>query len=776
MKFTVGQWVVRSGYSVLNAAQVFDSKFENGELTVYAYSRPVAGRNQVIDQGSMTFHFTSDQNDTIHVRAAHYEGIRKRKPDFEIERGSTNPQFKENEDSLEYTSGKLKAVIKKNPCSLEYYYDGKKLTESVPRALANISDVDGKVFMREQLTLDVGECVYGLGEQFTPFVKNGQNVEMWNEDGGTASNISYKNVPFYLTSKNYGVFVTSSDKVSYEIASEQVERVQFSVPGQQIEYIVIGGESTKDVIRNYTSLTGRPALPPAWSFGLWLSTSFTTNYDEKTVNSFIDGMRDRNLPLHVFHFDSFWMKECEWCNFEWDPATFPDPKGMLHRLHERGLKICVWINPYIAQKSPLFKEAMDNHYLLEKPNGDVWQWDRWQAGMGIVDFTNPDAYKWYQGKLKILLDMGVDCFKTDFGERIPTDAVYYSKADPESMHNFYTYLYNKCVFNLLEREKGKGNAVLFARSATAGGQKFPVHWGGDCWGTYVSMAECLRGGLSLCMSGFGFWSHDIGGFEQAAPADLYKRWVAFGLLSSHSRLHGSTSYRVPWVFDEESVDVLRHFTNLKCSLMPYLWKQANITAEYGYPMMRSMVLEFSDPVSRYLDTQYMLGDSLLVAPIFNTDGVSDFYLPNGRWSEWFSGTLTEGGRYYEKKYDYFGIPLYQRENTIVAVGKSISEVDYDYMDDVTLRVAYICDGGKASCEIISADGKSKAEVSVSRSGKKFSFNVKGLKKYNVELCGLKEKPSCDLPVRPKKDGDCTSFIVTPGEELKSFTVEAEYVL
>ena len=240
-------------------------------------------------------------------------------------------------------------------------------------------------------------------------------------------------------------------------------------------------------------------------------------------------------------------------------TVFPDPEGMLARLKARGLRICVWINPYIAQRSALFDEGMAHGYLVKKPNGDIWQWDMWQAGMGLVDFTNPAASRWYTDKLRRLLKMGVDSFKTDFGERIPTDVVYHDGSDPQKMHNYYTQLYNQAVFELLEEERGQGEAAVFARAATAGGQQFPVHWGGDCTATFESMAESLRGGLSLALSGFGFWSHDIGGFEQTAAAEVYKRWCAFGLLSSHSRLHGSSSYRVPWLYDDEAVDVLAPF-------------------------------------------------------------------------------------------------------------------------------------------------------------------------------------------------------------------------
>ena len=325
--------------------------------------------------------------------------------------------------------------------------------------------------------------------------------------------------------------------------------MQFSVAGEALEYFVIAGDEPKQVLERYTALTGRPASVPAWSYGLWLSTTFTTNYDEKTVNGFIDGMAERDLPLSVFHFDCFWMREFNWCDFEWDSRTFPDPEGMLARLHEKDLHVCVWINPYIAQRSPLFAEAKAAGYLLKRTNGDVWQWDLWQAGMGLVDFTNPDAAAWYQGKLRALLDQGVDAFKTDFGERIPLEVDYFDGSSPERMHNYYTQLYNQAVFDVLEEKRGAGDAVLFARSATAGGQSMPVHWGGDSTSTFESMAETLRGGLSLAFSGFGFWSHDIGGFEGTPDAGVFKRWTAFGLLSSHSRFHGSNSYRVPWAFD-----------------------------------------------------------------------------------------------------------------------------------------------------------------------------------------------------------------------------------
>ena len=543
-------------------------------ITVYAPEKKIEHRGDTLNIGTITVRFSSPMEGIIRVQVWHFMGSRPRQPGFELNETNPHVEIINHENAARLTSGDLSVHIAKGTDWKVEFRDGERiLTQSGWRSLGYVDTPEGR-FIHESLGLGVGECVYGLGERFTPFVKNGQVVDIWNLDGGTASEQTYKNIPFYLTNRGYGVLVNHPEKVSFEVASEKVERVQFSVAGEYLDYFVINGPTPKDVLARYTALTGRPALPPPWSFGLWLSTSFTTNYDEETVTSFIQGMEERHSPLHVFHFDCFWMKEFHWTNFEWDDAVFPDPAGMLARLKARGLRICVWINPYIAQRSALFAEGRKGGYLLKHGDGSIYQTDDWQSGMGIVDFSNPAAREWYADKLRALIAMGVDTFKTDFGERIPTDVVYHDGSDPLLMHNYFSYIYNQTVFKALEESLGQGQALVFARSATVGGQKFPVHWGGDSTATFESMAESLRGGLSLCLSGFGFWSHDIGGFEQTASADVYKRWCAFGLLSSHSRLHGSGSYRVPWLYDDEAVAVLRHFTQLKCRLMPYLFAAA----------------------------------------------------------------------------------------------------------------------------------------------------------------------------------------------------------
>lgn len=588
MKFTNGYWMIRDGVDALYAREAYELAADatTESLNVLAPTSVVRGRYDTLNLPTFNVDITTPAEGVIRVRAEHWQGATEY-PGFPLNadepgnrdyvtvqaNGNGDGEVGVNGADVTLTTGGLTVkVVKGAPWNLTFIgEDGKVLTESAGKSLgrfklgaeSNVTaqpvgefgvTMDGSardesdVFIAIQLHLSVGEDVYGLGERFGAYVKNGQSVDIWNEDGGTASEQGYKDIPFYMTSNGYGVLVNNRGHVSFEIGSENTEA---------------------------------------------------------TINSFIDGMAERDIPLAAFHYDCYWMREFHWCDFEWDKRFFGDIESTLKRLHE------------------------DKGYLVRKPNGEVWQTDFWQAGMGLVDFTNPAAREWFKDKVKALLNQGVDAIKTDFGERIPRDVVWYDGSPKLSMHNWYTQLYNQAVFEAIEETYGKGNACLYARSATVGGQQQPVHWGGDCESTFNGMAQSLRAGLSLTSSGFGFWSHDIGGFEGAFPDPaVYKRWVAFGMLGSHSRLHGSTVYRVPWLFDEEdekngvalvpgqtAVDVVREFTKLKLELMPYVYQLGLQPHVNGTPVMRSMFVEFpDDPACRTLDRQYMFGPSMLVAP------------------------------------------------------------------------------------------------------------------------------------------------------------------
>lgn len=709
MKFSNGYWLGQDQYIINSPLQAYeatkvaqiDNDRSSDELKIYAAYHDINSRSDMLDVGNSTISVFSPGKDIIGVELKHFDDDKK-DPLYELKSSNTEVKTTISDDYATLTSGELEFQVSlKEKFNINFNYKGKRITGSEFKAQASIADLSGHNlgevmhpntvigaqsllpqgrvkqadhFMREQLSLLPGTNIYGFGERFGAFVKNGQTIDTINQDGGTGSEQSYKSIPFYIAGKPgvagkagtyYGVFVNESRPTSFEVASEVVDRVSFSVRGESLEYYIIAGDTPKDVVGKYNKLTGGSTLPPEWTFGLWLSTSFTTDYSEKTVMKFVDGMLDRDIPLSVFHFDCFWMKGFEWCNFEWDKEQFPDPKGLIKRLHEKGLKVCVWINPYISQKSPLFKVGKENGYFIKHTNGNVWQWDLWQPGLATVDFTNPEAVTWYTGLLKNLLDMGVDCFKTDFGERIPMhDAVFYNGNSAEGEHNYYAHRYNKAVFDLLKQEKGNDEAVVFARTATVGGQQFPVHWGGDNLSQFHSMADTLRGGLSFLSSGFTFWSHDIGGFEENASPSIYKRWTQFGLLSSHSRYHGNVQYRVPWLFDEEAVEVTHKFTHLKQDLMPYIYAEAKQSVEEGIPLMRPMYMEFPEDANcAPLDRQYMLGSKILVAPIMSEDGDVDYYLPSGKWEHVIDGRqveVGENGQWFAENYDYLSLPVWKR--------------------------------------------------------------------------------------------------------------------
>ncbi|TCD60214.1 hypothetical protein EIP91_010536 [Steccherinum ochraceum] len=739
MRFNDGFWLLKNGvkpYFGLQVTQVLPSATLDG-YDLQVATKPVRHRGDTLGGPVFSIRVHSPTEGVIGVKIEHFRGkLPYAKPEiplFPDDPPIPSVALLEGEDIWSVTSGELTADITQNPYTITFRSPTRILTSAGPKHQA-IYDVPHKWTLRNasnasclatdfssnpspahtpelvryihsELNLSPGELIYGLGEQFGAFVKNGQSVSVWNQDGGTSSEQAYKCVPFYITNRNYGVFINHPGEVEVEVGSEKVSRVGVSVAGESLEYFIIYGATPLDILERYTRMTGRPALLPSWTFGLWLSTSFLTSYDSNTVSGFLQGMQERDCNVRVFHLDCFWMKQYEWCSFTFDPDNFPDPEGYLNGIKEAyGVKICVWINPYISQLSPIFEEAVAGGYLIQRLDGTPWQWDLWQPGLGIVDFTNPAARKWYAAKLDALIDLGVDTFKTDFGERIPHAGVqFFDGSDPMRAHNTYSVIYNQLVFSVLERRFGRGEAVVFARSAHAGGQRFPVHWGGDCESTFEAMAESLRGALSLTVSGFGFASHDIGGFEGTPPPEIYHRWVAYGLFSSHSRLHGSGSYRVPWQYGEEAAQYMAKFLDAKHRLMPYIYLHALQATSRGWPVQRAMFLEFPDDrTTHHLDRQYMLGPSLLVAPVFVPDGEeSEYYIPAGRWTSfWDPGRTVLGPVWIKEVVPMDEIPVWVRPGSVLCLGPSgMGRPDYDYSVNLQVQAYEIAPGQTVAVDV-----------------------------------------------------------------------------
>ncbi|KAG6911047.1 hypothetical protein DXG01_004561 [Tephrocybe rancida] len=795
VKFSNGMWWNADGVVIDWAVEAVKSEALDGRIRCVATSKHINHRGDTLNAPTLTVECSSPAPDTLLLTGYHWKGQKQTAlgphyelfPDVDYQNLTANRQdslsTSKTPTELKIATNTLSATIDTRPSSFNIDIKShnvanptiaspgpdhlltklgwrsvgyiKKGTNAVHPGLSLTDPDKGERWFTMQFQLSVGEKIYGLGERFGPFVKNGQAVDMWNEDGGTSSELTYKNVPFFLSSRGYGVFIPYPGFVTFEVQSERTTRVNIAVPSESLSAYIIHGPSPTEIIQRYTLMTGRPALPPPWSFGLWLSTSFTTSYDETTVTGFLEGMDKRDIPVGVFHFDCFWQKGFHWCDYEFDKEYFPDAKGQLARLKEKGYNISVWLNPYIGQESKIFDEGAENGYFIKKSDGSVWQHDFWQAGMAIIDFTNPAACKWYQNKLEALIDLGVDCFKTDFGERIPTgNTVYHDGSSPEKMHNYYSFLYNKVTFEIIEKRLGRNQAIVFARSTTAGGQRFPVHWGGDPMSTFEAMAETLRGGLSLGLCGYGYWAR---GFEGTPDPALYKRWFAFGSLSSHSRLHGSGSYRVPWLIDEsgEADVVLKRFMGLKLSLMPYLYATAIKTHETGVAMMRPLFVEFpEDPFSWNVDTQYMLGANLMVVPIFNAEGTVQYYVPGRSWYGILDGKLRRGPSFVTESHDFSSLPLLLRPGTAIVTRSEVprgsqgrKHAVYDYAQEVTV-VMNLAGGDSVDLLVEVPDGSKPgsffASLTIKGDEKTGSINVVGELKGQWSVKKVKSDGTVDL--------------------------------
>jgi alpha-D-xyloside xylohydrolase len=531
------------------------------------------------------------------------------------------------------------------------------------------------------------ERLYGLGETFTGLDKTGGSYESWHvEPLGTETERAYKNVPFHLSSAGYGLLVDTTRRVRYDLGAGSAASGQVAVDGDRAAFVFCYGPDFRDVLSTYTALTGRPRRPPKWSFGVWMSR---LGYESREqLESITDRLRAESIPCDVVHLDPFWMRERQSTDLVWDTDQFPAPAEMIDRLHERGFHLSLWEHPHVPVGTDAFREAAREGYFVEDGTGKPYVMDRTCQGDyrgAIVDFTDPDAVAWWQAKHRRLLEMGVDTFKTDYGEYVPEDAVFANGRSGTAEHNLYPYRYNEAVYRAVEDYRGPEDTLLWSRAAWTGSQRYPVHWGGDPQTSFVGMAAALKGGLSASLSGFGYWSHDIGGFRGEPSTEVYVRWAQFGLLSSHARCHGTTP-REPWAFGEEALDVFRRYARLRYRLLPYLYSVADETARTGLPTVRPLVFAYQDdPSVADLDDQFLLGPNLLVAPVFAGDTVRSVYLPEGEWVDWWTDERYRGGRRVEVAAPLDRLPLFVRAGGVVPMREATETVQPGTPAEVDLR-------------------------------------------------------------------------------------------
>ncbi|MFI3320218.1 MAG: alpha-xylosidase [Rikenellaceae bacterium] len=533
------------------------------------------------------------------------------------------------------------------------------------------------------LSLEVkpDEKFVGTGERFTKMDLSGRTFQLKNQDGqGVNNRRTYKNIPFILSSRMYGVFLHTSSYGKISVADHSARSLQFLIEEPAIDIFLIGGENPEQILKGYRRLSGFPTMLPKWSFGTWMSRM--TYFSEDEVKTICNRLRKEDYPCDVIHLDTGWF-ETDWlCEWKFNKERFPDPKRFVQELLQDGYKVSLWQLPYIAEGAEQEAEATQNNYICKVNNVGQRSSSNFSAldYVGTIDFTYPKATEWYKGLLRELLDMGVKCIKTDFGEEIHLDAVYHDM-DPRKLNNLYGLLYQKAAYEVTKEVTGDG--IIWARAGWAGCQRYPLHWGGDSACSWDGLAGSLKGGLHFGLSGFAFWSHDVPGFHgvpdfmnSVIPDDLYVRWTQFGVFTSHIRYHG-TSKREPYEYPNIS-DIVRKWWKLRYALIPYILEQSEKATQTGYPLLRAMIFHHpKDKVCWHIDDQYFFGDDFLVAPIINSENRRDIYLPKGDWVNLFSGKEYRGEAWlndFECPLDE--MPVWVRKGAVVSVyPHSVSNTD-----------------------------------------------------------------------------------------------------
>ena len=541
------------------------------------------------------------------------------------------------------------------------------------------------------------ECFVGTGERFRKMDLSGQTFQLKNQDGqGVNNRRCYKNIPFYMSSRMYGAFYHTSDYCKLSLADHSTRSVQFLNDHATLDVFLMGGQTPEEILKSYRMLTGFPQMPPLWSFGIWMSRMTYFSADE--VNEICDRLRNEHYPCDVIHLDTGWFRTDWLCEWKFNPERFPDPKAFIKRLADNGYKVSLWQLPYIASGAEQIEEAKTNKYISQptkKEDSSTGGASNFSAldYAGTIDFTYDKATDWYKNQLlKPLLEMGVKCIKTDFGENIHMDHKYHAM-EPERLNNIYALLYQRAAYEVTQEVTGDG--IVWARSAWAGCQRYPLHWGGDSESSWAGMAGSLKGGLHFGLSGFAFWSHDVPGFHSTpnfmnSPLreDVYVRWTQFGVFSSHMRYHGSFK-REPWHYPNIA-PIVKKWWKLRYQLIPYIIEQGELSCKSGYPMLRALLMHHPhDRQCWHIDDEYYFGSEFLVCPVMNSDNHRDIYLPEGLWANFFTGERLEGGRwYYNVEVPLDEMPVFVRPGALIKLypDEVDSTDDMDMSKVITIEI------------------------------------------------------------------------------------------
>ncbi len=647
-------------------------------------------------------------------------------------------EYSKTADGHQYSSDVGKIVIQTSPWHIRIYNaDERELTSTI-----HMSDVGGKTFtpvlpfsfvrrsedysrsFSAAFNLAPGEKIFGCGESYQQFNKRGQKVVLWTDDANGVQNESmYKPIPFYMSNRGYGIFMHTSSPITCDFG-KYFDGVKSMMIGDETLDIFIFIGNPKEILNEYTNLTGKPELPPLWSFGFWMSR--ITYFSQEEGIAVADNLRTHKIPADVIHFDTGWF-ETDWrCDYQFAPSRFDDPEKMIKKLKKNGFKTCLWQLPYFVPQNTLFDEIVKKNLYVKNRKGNLPTED------AILDFSNPETISWYQDKIKGLLDQGVSVIKVDFGEAAPASGIYASGKTGFYEHNLYPLRYNKAVYDITKQVTGEG--IIWARSTWAGSQRYPLHWGGDPANSNTAMAATLRGGLSMGVSGFSFWSHDIGGFVEKTPEALYRRWTPFGMLTSHVRSHGAPPTE-PWEYGEDFTDAFRKAANIRYRLMPYIYAQAKECTENGWPMLRALFVEFPDDAGSWLiDDQYLFGSDMLVAPLFEETKSRDVYIPEGKWIDYQTGEVySNGWRHIEA--GEVPVVMLVKNGSVIPHIKLAQSTEFMKWDKLEFNV-FVDDKDKAQGLVYLPGDKKLTRIEIYKEGNDFKLKgdpFQGKLKYEISM-------------------------------------------
>ena len=628
----------------------------------------------------------------------------------------------ETENGYRYVSEFGSVEIKKYPWRIEVCDEkGKMITRTIHKAdndstytpflpfsfVRRSSDYSRS--MSATFSLSPGEKIFGCGESFTGLDKRGQKVVLFTDDAnGVQNETMYKPVPFFMSSRGYGIFMHTSTPITMDVGKYFSGINSLMIGEDKLDLFVFLGDP-KDILDEYTDLTGKSPMPPLWSFGFWQSR--ITYFSEEEGRLVADKLRVHRIPSDVIHFDTGWFEEDWRCDYQFSPTRFSDATRMISDLKKQGFHTCLWQLPYFVPKNRLYPELLEKNLVVRDPSGGLPYED------AVLDFSNPEAVRWYQEKIGSLLEQGVGAIKVDFGEAAPVNGIYYSGKTGFYEHNLYPLRYNKAAADITREINGEN--IIWARSAWAGSQRYPLHWGGDAAPTDMGMAAGLRGGLSFGLSGFTFWSHDMGGFVTRSPEDLYRRWTAFGAFSSHARSHG-TPPKEAWEYGESFLDYFRKAIETRYMLMPYIYAQAMESSQKGLPMLRALFIDYpEDPGAWFIDDQYLFGSDMLVAPLFESVPGRNVYLPGSSWIDYQTGKAYKAGWNYIEKGE-LDIVILVRDGAVIPhikLAQSTMDMDWTRLD----LVVYSTDDRNASGLVCLPDDQELHTVRLQKSGESYKL-------------------------------------------------------